>query len=447
MMKAVIRPKGEMRDSKIEWMKMIPNEWTTPKLLYVLRNKISDGPHETPHYVENGIPFISLECLNESKTINFSLCKRFISQEDYNRYSLKTKLEKDDILFSKAASIGKTAIVDERQFMVWSPIAIIKNNARKIDNKFLYYLLNCTELIMSITLNGSMNTQINVGMREIEQVRIPLPTLPEQQIIADYLDEKCGKIDEIIAEAKASIDEYENLRQSIIYEILTKGPDDNVEMKDSGVEWIGKVPSHWMIGKVKYGTTKVGSGKTPKGGAEVYMTSGVMFLRSQNIYNDGLRLDNPYYISEEIDEEMKNTRVQKNDVLLNITGGSIGRCCIFDGSIPNANVNQHVCIIRVNSSVFLPEYMHLFWISPIGQISIKSYQTGGNREGMSAEAIKNTPIPIIPIGEQRRIVDLIKPKIDDFNSLISEKESLINDLEAYKKSLIYEVVTGKRRVV
>lgn len=274
-----------------------------------------------------------------------------------------------------------------------------------------------------------------------------MPPLSEQQAIADYLDETCSQIDEIIAEAKASIDEYENLRQSIIYEILTKGPDDNVEMKDSGVEWIGKVPSHWMIGKVKYGTTKVGSGKTPKGGAEVYMTSGVMFLRSQNIYNDGLRLDNPYYISEEIDEEMKNTRVQKNDVLLNITGGSIGRCCIFDGSIPNANVNQHVCIIRVNSSVFLPEYMHLFWISLIGQISIKSYQTGGNREGMSAEAIKNTPIPIIPIGEQRRIVDLIKPKIDDFNSLIAEKESLINDLEAYKKSLIYEVVTGKRRVV
>ena len=287
----------------------------------------------------------------------------------------------------------------------------------------------------------------NISYFDFGRTLIPFPPLSEQQSIADYLDETCSKIDEIIAEAKASIDEYKELKQSVIFEAVTKGPDDNVEMKDSGVEWIGKVPSHWMIGKVKYGTTKVGSGKTPKGGAEVYMTSGVMFLRSQNIYNDGLRLDNPYYISEEIDEEMKNTRVQKNDVLLNITGGSIGRCCIFDGSIPNANVNQHVCIIRVNSSVFLPEYMHLFWISPIGQISIKSYQTGGNREGMSAEAIKNTPIPIIPIGEQRRIVDLIKPKIDDFNSLIVEKESLINDLEAYKKSLIYEVVTGKRMVV
>ena len=319
----------------------------------------------------------------------------------------------------------------------------VHDNASR-DYFYYYYLMvdNTKEL-----LHLAKNLRHSFTEEQLGQLKVPMPPLSEQQAIADYFDETCSQIDEIIAEAKASIDEYENLRQSIIYEILTKGPDDNVEMKDSGVEWIGKVPSHWMIGKVKYGTTKVGSGKTPKGGAEVYMTSGVMFLRSQNIYNDGLRLDNPYYISEEIDEEMKNTRVQKNDVLLNITGGSIGRCCIFDGSIPNANVNQHVCIIRVNSSVFLPEYMHLFWISLIGQISIKSYQTGGNREGMSAEAIKNTPIPIIPIGEQRRIVDLIKPKIDDFNSLIAEKESLINDLEAYKKSLIYEVVTGKRRVV
>lgn len=319
----------------------------------------------------------------------------------------------------------------------------VHDNASR-DYFYYYYLMmdNTKEL-----LHLAKNLRHSFTEEQLGQLKVPLPPLSEQQAIANYLDKTCSKIDEIIAEVKASIAEYENLRQSIIYEIMTKGLDKNVQMKDSGVEWIGKIPLHWMIGKVKYGTTKIGSGKTPKGGAEVYTTSGVMFLRSQNIYNDGLRLDNPYYISEEIDEEMKNTRVQKDDVLLNITGGSIGRCCIFDGSVSNANVNQHVCIIRVDPVVFLPEYMHLFWISPIGQISIKSYQTGGNREGMSAEAIKNTPIPIIPITEQKKIVDVIKPKIDYFNSLIAEKRFLINDLESYKKSLIYEVVTGKRRVV
>ena len=426
-----------MKESGIEWVGLIPDDWKIAK--------------------NNRLFNISKQLVNENwkNTQLLSLTKSGIIEKNINdgggkqpeSFGTYQYVEKDDIVLC-LFDIDVSAVFSDRS---------------KYDGMIspAYRVMKCTDAILPVYAKWWFDA-VNIGRyyliytkslrKTIDadgfgNILTVVPPLSEQETIADYLDETCSKIDEIIAEAKASIDEYENLRQSIIYEILTKGPDDNVEMKDSGVEWIGKVPSHWMIGKVKYGTTKVGSGKTPKGGAEVYMTSGVMFLRSQNIYNDGLRLDNPYYISEEIDEEMKNTRVQKNDVLLNITGGSIGRCCIFDGSIPNANVNQHVCIIRVNSSVFLPEYMHLFWISPIGQISIKSYQTGGNREGMSAEAIKNTPIPIIPIGEQRRIVDLIRPKIDDFNSLISEKESLINDLEAYKKSLIYEVVTGKRRVV
>ena len=425
-----------MKESGIEWVGLIPDTWSVIPNKYVMHKEKNLCEKWTGEDVMsltmNGVIVRDLQNPTGKMPATFDGYQYI---EDGDLLMCLFDIDVTPRCVGKVTHNGVTS-------PAYSNFKVHDNASR--DYFYYYYLMvdNTKEL-----LHLAKNLRHSFTEEQLGQVKVPMPPLSEQQAIADYLDETCSQIDEIIAEAKASIDEYENLRQSIIYEILTKGPDDNVEMKDSGVEWIGKVPSHWMIGKVKYGTTKVGSGKTPKGGAEVYMTSGVMFLRSQNIYNDGLRLDNPYYISEEIDEEMKNTRVQKNDVLLNITGGSIGRCCIFDGSIPNANVNQHVCIIRVNSSVFLPEYMHLFWISLIGQISIKSYQTGGNREGMSAEAIKNTPIPIIPIGEQRRIVDLIKPKIDDFNSLIAEKESLINDLEAYKKSLIYEVVTGKRRVV
>ena len=424
---------ARMKSSNTEWLGDIPTEWDVAQIgnYYELRNeKVSDYDFEPLSVTMKGIvPQLATAAKSDD-------------------HSNRKLVKKGDFVINSRSDRRGSCGISPLDGSV-SLINIVMEPRGEMNPQYYNWLFHTEQFADEFYKwgHGIVDDLWTTRWQEMKKILIVAQSPDEQQTIADYLDETCSKIDEIIAEAKASIDEYENLRQSIIYEILTKGPDDNVEMKDSGVEWIGKVPSHWMIGKVKYGTTKVGSGKTPKGGAEVYMTSGVMFLRSQNIYNDGLRLDNPYYISEEIDEEMKNTRVQKNDVLLNITGGSIGRCCIFDGSIPNANVNQHVCIIRVNSSVFLPEYMHLFWISLIGQISIKSYQTGGNREGMSAEAIKNTPIPIIPIGEQRRIVDLIKPKIDDFNSLIAEKESLINDLEAYKKSLIYEVVTGKRRVV
>lgn len=436
-METVIRSETEMKESGASWMGKIPCEWSVSKLKWYLRRIDPRNPGDKQVlslYREYGV------IPKDSRDDNHNATSEDTSKYKYVRVG--------DFVVNKMKAWQGSVAVSEYDGIVSPAYYVYHFTDDSYHRRYFHYLLRSCYKEEFMRLSGGIRVgQWDLNSKDLDNVLIVIPKKEEQQAIADYLDEICSKIDEIIAEAKASIDEYENLRQSIIYEILTKGPDDNVEMKDSGVEWIGKVPSHWMIGKVKYGTTKVGSGKTPKGGAEVYMTSGVMFLRSQNIYNDGLRLDNPYYISEEIDEEMKNTRVQKNDVLLNITGGSIGRCCIFDGSIQNANVNQHVCIIRVNSSVFLPEYMHLFWISLIGQISIKSYQTGGNREGMSAEAIKNTPIPIIPIGEQRRIVDLIKPKIDDFNSLIAEKESLINDLEAYKKSLIYEVVTGKRRVV
>ncbi|MBQ7567915.1 restriction endonuclease subunit S, partial [bacterium] len=142
----------------------------------------------------------------------------------------------------------------------------------------------------------------------------------------------------------------------------------------------------------------------------------------------------------------KNTRVQPEDILLNITGGSIGRCCIFPAELERANVNQHVSIIRVTKSVFLPEYMHYYWLSKLGYMSIHLYQTGGNREGMTADAIKNSPIPLMPIKEQKEIVDYLDSKCLEMDSLIEKKERFLAELETYKKSLIFEYVTGKKEV-
>ena len=133
-----------MKDSGIEWIGGIPEKWTVPKLLYVLRDKICDGPHETPNYTEEGIPFISIDSLNDTKRISLENVKRFISEEDYVKFSQKTKIEQGDILFSKAATIGKTAIVVNEKIMVWSPLAVIKNDSTKIEKDYLYYLLNCS---------------------------------------------------------------------------------------------------------------------------------------------------------------------------------------------------------------------------------------------------------------------------------------------------------------
>ena len=213
------------------------------------------------------------------------------------------------------------------------------------------------------------------------------------------------------------------------------------EMKDSGISWIGQIPADWSIVKIKAGVHKVGSGKTPSGGATTYADEGILFLRSQNVYDTGLELSNPTYITPAVDEEMKGTRVFPNDVLLNITGGSIGRCCIFPESLKTANVNQHVSIIRVNQDIFLAEYMHYYWVSPLGSLAIDLYQTGGNREGMSADAIKNTPIILIPLDEQRRICRVLDDECSKIDSVLAKIRTSIEEYKKLKQAIITQAVT------
>ena len=213
------------------------------------------------------------------------------------------------------------------------------------------------------------------------------------------------------------------------------------KMKDSGIPWIGEIPADWSIVKIKAGVHKVGSGKTPSGGATTYADEGVLFWRSQNVYDTGLELSNPTYITPEVDEEMKGTRVFPNDVLLNITGGSIGRCCIFPETLETANVNQHVSIIRVNKNVFLPEFMHYYWISPLGSMAISLYQTGGNREGMSAEAIKNTPIILMPLVEQKLICKVLDAKCAEIDAVLDKTRTSIEEYKKLKQAIITQAVT------
>lgn len=213
------------------------------------------------------------------------------------------------------------------------------------------------------------------------------------------------------------------------------------KMKDSGIEWIGEIPEGWEIVKIKYGVTKVGSGKTPSGGAEVYTDCGVLFLRSQNIYDCSLVLDNPSYISYETDLTMKSTRILPNDILLNITGASIGRCCVVPETLGPANVNQHVCIIRTNPEFFLPKFMQYFWVSHLGRYAISLFQTGGNREGLSFDAIRNTPIPYISIPEQSKIITYLDSECPRIDVMLSKTRSSIEEYKKLKQAVITQAVT------
>lgn len=158
----------------------------------------------------------------------------------------------------------------------------------------------------------------------------------------------------------------------------------------------------WEQRKLGDITSKIGSGKTPKGGAAIYMDSGIALIRSQNVNGDRVDLSDVVYINEQTDEEMKNSRVKKGDVLLNITGASIGRSAVFMRDI-RANVNQHVCIIRAKDDTVSPEFIQLNIISANGQNQIDSFQAGGGREGLNFQQIGKMEFSYPSTKEQQKI--------------------------------------------
>jgi type I restriction enzyme S subunit len=202
---------------------------------------------------------------------------------------------------------------------------------------------------------------------------------------------------------------------------------------------LGLIPKDWKIIVIGDYAKKVGSGKTPKGGEKVYQKAGRAFIRSQNVGWGHLKLNDLVYISEEIHSTFLGSEIQLNDVLLNITGASIGRSAIADQKIISGNVNQHVCIIRTFLTALHPQYLNYILLSKLGQSQIDSYQAGGNREGLNFSQIKSIKIPLPPtLAEQKAIakalgdIDSLIIKLDKF--IIKKKDIKLAAMQQLLKS-------------
>jgi len=212
------------------------------------------------------------------------------------------------------------------------------------------------------------------------------------------------------------------------------------ETKDSGIEWLGEIPAHWDIRRMKQMTGKTGSGKTPRGGAEAYVTEGIMLIRSQNVLTGALSLDNVVFIDEATDREMANTRVHEGDVLLNITGASLGRSCVARLQGHDANVNQHVCIIRPRSELTESRYLAYEVMSPAVQCQIFETQTGVSRDAVNFEQVDSLQVAKPPRREQQAIADFLDRETAKIDALVEKKERLIEVLQEKHSALITHAV-------
>ena len=406
------------KSTAIPWLPEMPEHWELIGLNLLFR----DNKNKNKGMVESLVLSLSYgNIIRKQKEENFGLIP-----ESFETYQILepgyivmrlTDLQND----KRSLRVG---YVKERGIITSAYTGLVPG---KVDSKYYYYLLHYLDIRKHFySLGGGVRQSSDYN--EIKKTKVPLPPLPEQTAIANYLDAKTEQINRFIEKKEKLIALLKEQKQAVINELL--------EDKE------GK----WERRKLKYCVTKVGSGVTPSGGATVYKDSGIPLLRSQNIHNDRLELDDVAYITQEVHESMGGSKVLPGDVLLNITGGSLGRCFYATEELGEANVNQHVSIIRPHSKKIKTEFLQLLLISEIGSKQIWREQTGSGREGLNGGAIKNFVFPIPSIENQADVIDNIRNETSPIDIAISRIEKEIEKVKELKQSLIAEVVTGKIKV-
>ena len=307
--------------------------------------------------------------------------------------------------------------------------------------RFLYYVLPFT--LQHINTLTYATTVKHLANGDILNSFIAFPSLPAQQNIVHYLDTVCSEIDAMLSKTRSSIEEYKKLKQSVITQAVTKGVRGEREMKDSGVDWIGEIPKEWSTPKIK----RLHNGLTDgTHGTFNRIDSGHILLSSKNVREFGIQLgENESFISEaDYNLITANGFPQKDDVLLCCIGASIGRCTLYEFEEAMA-FQRSVIFIRCNSLI-LPRMMMYDLRSSNTllqeQLLVNQSAQAGLYQGLVSEIFISLP----PISEQKEIIAYLDAKCAEIDRLIAKKEQLVKELEGYKKSLIYEVVTGKREV-
>lgn len=423
------------KDSGVEWLGEIPSHWDLTIGMNVFRENKRDNKGMKEKTVLS-LSYGQIIIKPEEKLVG-------LVPESFETYQI---VEPNDIIIrctdlQNDQTSLRTGLAKDKGIITsaYLNLKVINNHSAK----FLHYYLHTLDITKVLYKFGSGLRQ-NLSFLDFKRLPIIDIPLSEQQKIAQFLDDKTAKIDQAVDLAEKQIALLKEHKQILIQNAVTRGLNPDVPLKDSGVEWIGQVLEHWSVKKIKHVTSKIGSGITPLGGGSNYIDGGIPLLRSQNIHFDRIDLNDVARISEFTHNSMKNSKVRKGDVLLNITGGSLGRCFYVDSN-EEMNVNQHVCIIRPNKKINTI-FLNMLLASEVGQKQIWFFQQGGGREGLNFQAIKNFYLPLPDLKEQQKIAIYLDKQVAKIDQAIALKTAHIEKLKEYKSVLINDVVTGKVRV-
>lgn len=297
--------------------------------------------------------------------------------------------------------------------------------------------------------HGIVDDLWTTNWQEMKKISVPSPPIEEQTMISDYLDAECARIDSVIEKTKESIEEYKKLKQATITEAVTKGIRPNREMRDSGNEWVGEIPTDWFFSKT-LNCLSMPITDGPHTTPELY-DEGIAFISAEAVSCGKGRIDFSHlrgYISEEFYKECCKKYIPNiGDIYMIKSGATTGRVSMVDTLDPLFTIWSPLAVFRCNTEVMTPRFLFYALQSNGFQKQVEFGWTFGTQQNIGMRTLEQLKVCIPPVEEQREILEYLDKKIAEVDQLIAKKESFLAEMEHYKKSLIFDYVTGKKEVV
>lgn len=422
----------KMKDSGIEWIGEIPEGWEVSLLKYATRWKSEKGCPDAP--------VLSLYR-------DFGVVPKDSRDDNHNVTSLDTSnykvVDTGDLVINKMKAWQGSMAVSDYRGIVSPAYHVCSITSNKVNKRYLHHLLrNPAYLPEYARLSTGMRIgQWDLGFDDFKNIPFLIPPLDEQAKIADYLDNGCASLDVILDKTRSSIEEYKKLKQAVITQAVTKGVRGEREMKDSGVEWIGAIPKDWEIKRLKSFCTIVDcKNRTP----DVFPDGKYTVVRTTCIKDCSFSYEGSYQTdTTNFKAWTLKGQPHKGDIFFT-REAPVGEACL----VPNADnlcMGQRVMFFRPEDNSDARYIMYSIY-GPLVREYIASKNSGSTVGHLKLGQVACIPIFYCPPLEQKEIADYLDAKCAEIDGLIAKKEQLVKELESYKKSLIYEVVTGKREV-
>ena len=430
-----------MKESGIDWIGQIPQEWVISKIKFTtqLNGRIGWQGLTSAEYKEKG-PYLITGTDFYNGAINFETAVH-IDEKRWSEAS-QIQVENGDLLITKDGTVGKVAIIsglDDKASLNSGVLRI--QTIDEIDRRFLYYVLLSDEFWMWFNYtNSGASTILHLYQNVFDEFTFTFPQKNEQQKIADFLDKKTAQLDKAKALLEEQIQKLKDYRASLIYETVTKGLDKTVPMKDSGIDWIGQMPQGWGVGKVKY-FSQISAGATPDRNNSLFWNGNINWMSSGEI-NQGI----VKHTSETITDlalKRTSTKLLPNGTVmlaLNGQGKTKGTAAVL--AIESAS-NQSLASFIVDNKILNNMYLYYFFVA--NYYNIRGLK-GEDRDGLNLQLVSNIVIPLFEIEKQQKIVDFLDKKTVQIDKLIQIKNQQIENINKQRQTLIYDYVTGKRRV-